>query len=170
MIRVLVVDDQKLVREGLVTLLGLIPGLEVIGAAADGDEAVDLEASLEPDVTLLDLRMPRCDGVEATRRIRARNPEARIVILTTHADDASIFSALQAGARGFLTKDSGAAEIRQAIEAVHAGQALLDPSVQARLLDSLGDAGTRDRKGAHPDGLTRREVEVLGMIAQGLSN
>jgi DNA-binding NarL/FixJ family response regulator len=173
-IRVLVADDQALVREGLVTLLGLIPGIEVAGVARDGEEAVDLAARLRPDVVLMDLRMPRMDGVEATRRLAGAGPEPRVVVLTTYADDESIFAALQAGALGYLTKDSSADEIARAVRTVHAGQALLEPAVQRRLIESL-----RERPPAPvappqpvpaPDDLTPREVEVLGLIAQGLSN
>jgi DNA-binding NarL/FixJ family response regulator len=167
-IRVLVADDQALVREGLVTLLGLIPGLEVAGAAADGQEAIDLAARLRPDVVLMDLRMPRVDGVEATRRLARGAGGPRVVVLTTYADDESIFAALQAGALGYLTKDSGAEEIARAVRTVHAGQALLEPAVQRRLIESL-----RERQPAPappPHDLTPREVEVLGLIAEGLSN
>jgi len=121
---------------------------------------------------LMDLRMPRCDGVEATRRLTAEQPEVRVVVLTTYADDSSVFAALQAGARGYLTKDAGAAEIAQAIRTVHSGEALLDPSVQRRLLESLRTPGpaAAPPPGPLPDGLTQREAEVLGLIAEGLSN
>jgi DNA-binding NarL/FixJ family response regulator len=172
MIRVLVADDQALVREGLVTLLGLVPGIEVVGAAADGEQAVAMVAERRPDVVLMDLRMPRCDGVEATRRIRAEHPGTQVIALTTYDDDRSILSAVQAGARGYLTKDSTSQEIRRAIEAVAEGKALLEPAVQARLLEALaaGGAVAVQEPPAPPDGLTRREVEVLGLIAEGLSN
>ena len=160
--RVLVVDDQALIREGLVTMLGLVPGLEVVGAAADGEAAVALVAVQRPDVALMDLRMPRLDGVEATRRIRAQHPGTQVIVLTTYADDESIIGALQAGARGYLTKDAGVDEIRRAIETVAAGQALLDPAVQARLVARLAPPA--------PDDLTPREVDVLRLIAAGLSN
>jgi DNA-binding NarL/FixJ family response regulator len=172
MIRVLVADDQALVREGLVTLLGLVPGIEVVGAAADGEQAVAMVAERRPDVVLMDLRMPRCDGVEATRRIRAEHPGTQVIALTTYDDDRSILSAVQAGARGYLTKDSTSQEIRRAIEAVAEGKALLEPAVQTRLLEALaaGGAVAVQEPPAPPDGLTRREVEVLGLIAEGLSN
>ncbi|PYC86154.1 DNA-binding response regulator [Streptomyces tateyamensis] len=135
--RVLVADDQTVVREGIVMLLGLLPGIEVVGAAADGEEALELVAHHRPDVVLMDLRMPRCDGVEATRRIRAEYPGTEIVVLTTYADDDSLFPALQAGARGYLTKDAGAEEIAKAIADVRAGAAGLSPQVQRRLLERL---------------------------------
>ena len=171
-IRVLVADDQTLVREGLVTLLGLIEGIEVAGAARDGQEAVELAALLRPDVVLMDLRMPRLDGVEATRRIAGGAPAPRVVVLTTYADDESIFAALEAGALGYLTKDSGADEIARAVRAVHAGQALLEPAVQLRLIESLRERPTPPSppSPAPPDDLTPREVEVLRLIAGGLSN
>ncbi|KAB7844383.1 response regulator transcription factor [Streptomyces mobaraensis] len=138
--RVLVVDDQTVVREGIVMLLGLLPGIEVIGSAADGLEAVRLVAEHAPDVVLMDLRMPRCDGVEATRRIRADHPDTQVVVLTTFGDDDSLFPALQAGARGYLTKDAGGEEIVRAIEDVRSGEAGLSPQVQRRLLERLAAA------------------------------
>jgi len=179
-VRVLVADDQKIVREGLVTLMGLLPGIEVVGAAIDGDDAVRQAAALRPDVVLMDLNMPRCNGVEATRRLREEQPATRVVVLTTYSDDAWVFSALEAGARGFLTKDAGADEIRRAVLTVAAGQAQLDPSVQRRLLDALGrgqhfavaeaEAGPGPAAAQLPDELTPREAEVLAQIAAGLSN
>jgi DNA-binding NarL/FixJ family response regulator len=170
--RVLVVDDQTVVRDGLVLLLGLLPGLEVVGSAGDGEEAVRLVGEHQPDVVLMDLRMPRVDGVEATRRIKAEYPSVQIVVLTTYSDDESVFAALQAGARGYLTKDAGADEISRAIDAVRGGDAQLDPSVQRRLVDALatGTQPARRRRGGLPDGLTQREAEVLTLIAGGRSN
>ncbi|MGH3373412.1 MAG: response regulator [Actinoallomurus sp.] len=172
MTRVLVVDDQTVVRDGLVLLLGLLPGLEVVGSAGDGEEAVRLVGEHHPDVVLMDLRMPRVDGVEATRRIKADHPSVQIVVLTTYSDDESVFAALQAGARGYLTKDAGADEIARAIDAVCGGDAQLDPSVQRRLVDALatGAQPARRRRGDLPDGLTQREAEVLTLIAGGRSN
>ena len=177
--RVLVADDQTVVREGLVMLLQLSAGIEVVAAAADGDEAARLAEQHRPDVVLMDLRMPRCDGVAATRRILAALPGTRVIVLTTYADDESVFAALEAGARGYLTKDAGAAEIQRAIRTVHAGEALLDPSVQRRLLErtlsgaaSAGPGPSTPVSAApsYPDGLTQREVEVLREIAAGRSN
>jgi DNA-binding NarL/FixJ family response regulator len=172
-IRVLVADDQRVVREGLATLLGLLGGIEVVGTASDGDQACELAASLRPDVVLMDLRMPRCDGVEATRRLRSVDPNIKVLMLTTYADDRSVIDALRAGARGYLTKDAGAEEIRKALELVGQGQAAIDPSVQHHLLEVI--AASSDDPAAPtnpdlPDGLTRREAEVLSLIAEGLSN
>jgi DNA-binding NarL/FixJ family response regulator len=170
-IRVLVADDQALVREGLMTLLQIAAGIEPVAAAADGEEAVNLAARHRPHVVLMDLRMPRLDGVEATRRIRAAQPETEIVVLTTHADDQSIFGALQAGARGYLTKDAGIAEISRAIQAAAAHQALLDPAVQGRLLAAATAATAPPAPATElPDELTPREAEVLRLIAHGMSN
>ena len=170
--RVVVADDQTVVREGIVMLLGLLSGIEVVGAAADGDEAVRLVAELAPDVVLMDLRMPRCDGVEATRRIRAEHPGTQVVVLTTFADDASLFPALRAGARGYLTKDAGGDEIVRAVESVLSGDAGLSPSIQRRLLERLSEPEPQPASGPAepPDGLTARESEVLVLIAEGLTN
>ncbi|MET8951990.1 response regulator transcription factor [Streptomyces sp. NPDC004393] len=169
--RVVVADDQTVVREGIVMLLGLLPGIEVVGAAADGDEAVKLVAELAPDVVLMDLRMPRCDGVEATRRIRAEHPGTQVVVLTTFADDDSLFAALKAGARGYLTKDAGGDEIVRAVRSVLSGDAGLSPGVQRRLLERLSQPEPEPPAPAvAPDGLTARETEVLVLIADGLTN
>jgi DNA-binding NarL/FixJ family response regulator len=171
-IRVLVADDQGTVRDGLSMLVGLIDGVEVVGAARDGVEAVELAQTKRPDVVLMDLRMPRMEGAEATRHIRAELPDTQVLVLTTYADDESLFPALQAGARGYLTKDASAEEIEQAIRALAAGETHLDPIVQQRLLAAvldtkpIPDAPTRPP----PDELTPREAEVLKLIASGLSN
>ncbi len=169
--RVVVADDQTVVREGIVMLLGLLPGIEVVGAAGDGDEAVRLVAELAPDVVLMDLRMPRCDGVEATRRIRAECPDTQVVVLTTFADDESLFRALRAGARGYLTKDAGGDDIVRAVHSVLSGDAGLAPSIQRRLLERLTESEKKPAPPVEPpDGLTTREAEVLMLIADGLSN
>ncbi|GLW06863.1 DNA-binding response regulator [Microtetraspora sp. NBRC 13810] len=172
--RVVVVDDQTVVREGLTLLLGLLPGIEVVGSAGDGEAAVRLVERERPDVVLMDLRMPRMDGVEATRRIRAAHPGTQVVVLTTYSDDESVFAALQAGARGFLTKSADAEEISRAVATVMRGDAQLDPAVQRRLLETMTPppsppAGPPPRAEL-PDGLTRREAEVLRLIARGRSN
>jgi DNA-binding NarL/FixJ family response regulator len=167
-LRVIVADDQTAVREGLATLLGLVDGIDVIAVAADGREAVGLVLHHTPDVVLMDLRMPVMDGVEATRRIRAQRPGVEVVVLTTHSDDGSILEALTAGARGFLTKDAGRAEIALALRAASAGQTLLAPEVQQRLLTAAYAPQTPPRE--LPDGLTVREGRVLELVAAGLSN
>ena len=170
-VRVMVVDDQALVREGLMTLLEAAADIKPVAAAADGEEAVTLCARHRPDVVLMDLRMPRLDGVEATRRIRAAQPDTEVVVLTTHADETSILDALRAGARGYLTKDAGIAEIARAVHAAADHQALLDPVVQSRLI-AAASAGARPAPPPPvlPDDLTPREAEVLSLVARGLSN
>ncbi|MEK6311806.1 MAG: response regulator transcription factor [Curtobacterium sp.] len=174
-IRVLVVDDQAIVRDGLVTVLSLVPDLEVVGEAADGAEAVAAVERDRPDVVLMDLRMPGVDGPTATARIAAAHPEVGVLVLTTFADDESIVTALRAGARGYLTKDAGRTEIATAIRAVASGQATFDASVGARLVAQLAgppsvspssSPGVRER---FPD-LTPREADVLDRIAAGRSN
>ncbi|MBJ3810134.1 response regulator transcription factor [Streptomyces flavofungini] len=168
--RVVVVDDQTVVREGIVMLLGLLPGIEVVGAGGDGEEAVRLVAELSPDVVLMDLRMPRCDGAEATRRIRSQYPGTQVVVLTTYADDESLFPALKAGARGYLTKDAGGEEIVRAVEDVLSGDAGLSPKIQRRLLERLSEPAEAARPVEPPDGLTMRETEVVALIAEGMTN
>jgi DNA-binding NarL/FixJ family response regulator len=165
-IRVLLADDQRIVREGLGTLLGLLEGIELVGTAADGEEAVALAVERDPDVVLMDLRMPRVDGIEAIRRLTARGDRPRAIALTTYADDASVLGALRAGARGYLTKDAGADDIRAAVEAVARGDAALDPSVQHHVVAALAAPAHPEL----PDDLTPREAEVLGLIAEGLTN
>jgi DNA-binding NarL/FixJ family response regulator len=165
-IRVLLADDQRVVREGLGTLLGLLEGIELVGTAADGEEALKLAAEHDPDVVLMDLRMPRMDGTEAIRRLTARGERPRAIALTTYADDASVLGALRAGARGYLTKDAGAEQIRAAVEAVARGEAALDPAIQHHVLAAVSTPPATES----PDDLTPREVEVLGLIAEGLTN
>jgi DNA-binding NarL/FixJ family response regulator len=177
-IRVLIADDQRVVREGLSMLVRLIDDVKVVGVACDGAEAVRLAEAQQPDVILMDLRMPDLDGIAATAQLRERLPAARVLVLTTYADEDAIFPALQAGARGYLTKDASAEQIETAIRAVHAGQTHLDPAVQERLVAAVvsrppapadpGNLAPGDRK--PPDGLTTREAEVLSLLASGLSN
>jgi DNA-binding NarL/FixJ family response regulator len=171
-IRVVVADDQRVVRDGLCMLIGLIDGVEVVGTAADGQQALELTARERPDVVLMDLRMPRMDGAAATREIRRALPGSHVLVLTTYADDESLFPALEAGARGYLTKDASAEEIEQAIRALVAGRTHLDPIVQERLVTAV--LGTQpvpmSEPPSLPDDLTPREVAVLKLIAAGLSN
>ncbi|CAM5376341.1 DNA-binding NarL/FixJ family response regulator OS=Leifsonia shinshuensis OX=150026 GN=HNR13_001280 PE=4 SV=1 [Leifsonia shinshuensis] len=174
-IRVVVADDQAIIRDGLVTVLGLLPDMEVVGSAADGAEAVALAVSERPDVVLMDLRMPVLDGVGATERIAREAPGSAVLVLTTFADDDSILTALRAGARGYLTKDAGRAELAAAVRAVARGQATFAPEVGARIIGSLTSAAPAkpDPAGALVErfpALTRREAEVLGLVADGLSN
>ena len=168
-VTVVVADDQAAVREGLVLLLGTLPGISVVGQAEDGVAAVETVAAAHPQVALMDLNMPNCDGVEATRRIRADHPGTQVVVLTTYSDDESILGALQAGALGYLTKDATRAEIGRAVLAAAAGQAVLDPTVQQRLLSAAVRAPAAP--GTQEDGdLTPRESDVLRLIAAGKSN
>jgi DNA-binding NarL/FixJ family response regulator len=168
-VTVVVADDQAAVREGLVLLLGTLPGITVVGQAEDGVAAVETVVATQPQVVLMDLNMPRCDGVEATRRIRADHPGTQVVVLTTYSDDESILGALQAGALGYLTKDATRAEIGRAVLAAAAGQAVLDPAVQQRLLSAAVRAPAA-QPDHDPDELTPRECDVLRLIAQGKSN
>ncbi len=172
-VRVLVADDQAAVRDGLVTLLDLDPQITVVAEAADGKQALDAVASTDPDVALMDLHMPVMDGIEATARITAQHPRTKVVVLTTYADDVSIHGALQAGALGYLTKDSGREDIARAVLAAAAGQSVLDGEIQRRLVSAA--TATRpvavpDAAAPTPDNLTVREVEVLRLIAAGRSN
>jgi DNA-binding NarL/FixJ family response regulator len=170
-VTVVVADDQSAVREGLVLLLGTVPGIAVVGEAADGEAAVDAVAAKDPQVVLMDPNMPRCDGVEATRRVRASHPRTQVVVLTTYSDDESIIGALRAGALGYLTKDATRAEIGRAVLAAAAGQAVLDPEVQQRLLSAAVRAPAPAAGTGPSDGeLTPRESEVLRLIAAGKSN
>jgi len=177
-IRVLIADDQPVVRDGLAMLLGLIDDVEIVATAADGIEAVERARAERPDIVLMDLRMPRLEGADATRQILAAYPETQVLVLTTYADDQSLFPALQAGARGYLTKDATAEEIEHAIRALIAGQTHLDPTVQQRLVTAVLDQAPRTPLGEPtpasapnlPDELTPREIEVLKLIAIGLSN
>ncbi|MGZ4396743.1 MAG: response regulator [Gaiellaceae bacterium] len=174
MIRVLIADDQRVVRDGLAMLVGLLDGVEVIGTAQDGEEAVVFVERERPDVVLMDLNMPHLDGTAATRRIRESGGPTQVLVLTTYADDASLFPALEAGALGYLTKDADAAEIERAITAVAAGDTYLEPAIQRRLVEAVAGRPMPAVQAADPaeapDGLTPREVDVLRLIAEGLSN
>jgi DNA-binding NarL/FixJ family response regulator len=187
-LRIIVADDQASVREGLVLLLGGLPGIEVAASAANGAQAIELVARHQPDAILLDLHMPVLDGTETTRRLTAEYPRVAIVVLTTYLDDTSVLEALQAGARSYLTKDADHTEIASALRAAAEGLSVFDSRVHATLMNAASRGGrpaqvpepgkTGDGAapggalpdGALPDGLTDREAEILGLIAQGLNN
>ena len=161
-IRILIAEDQRIVREGLIALLEDESEIAIVGEAADGRQAVEMFAALRPDVVLMDLQMPVIDGPEATRQIRTQTPDAHILVLTTYATDEFIFKALRAGAQGYLLKDASADELLAAIRAVYQGQTQLAPSVAARLVAGVS-AGS-------PETLTPRELEVLTLLGKGWSN
>ena len=165
-IAVLLVDDHAVVREGLRTFLELQDGIDVVGEAADGDAAVREAERVRPDVILMDLVMPRLDGVGAMRELRRRVPESRVIVLTSFADDERLLGAIRAGAAGYLLKNAEPQEVVRAVRAASAGQTLLDPAVAARVVESIAD---RDQV-AGAESLTPREREVLGLIARGRSN
>jgi len=172
-LRIVVADDQASVREGLVLLLGGLPDIDVVGAAADGSRALELVAEHQPDAILLDLHMPVLDGIGATRRLTAEHPGVAIVVLTTYVDDTSVREALQAGARSYLTKDADRSEIAQALQAATRGLTVLDSRVQTALLEAAAAPAASAAAAspvAAPDGLTEREVEILRLIVQGLTN
>ncbi|HEU5418492.1 MAG TPA: response regulator transcription factor [Streptosporangiaceae bacterium] len=169
-LRIVVADDQASVREGLVAMLGLLPDITVVGAAADGAEALRVVERTRPQAILLDLRMPVLDGIETTRRLAERYPEVAVVVLTTYDDDSSVLAALRAGARSYLTKDARRAEIAQALRGAVSGLAVLDPGVQATLLAAADPPRPAAPRCDLPDGLTQREAEILAMIARGLAN
>ena len=182
-LRIIVADDQASVREGLVLLLGGLPGIEVVASAANGEQAIELVARHQPDAVLLDLHMPVLDGTEATRRLTAEYPQVAVVVLTTYVDDTSVLDALRAGARSYLTKDADHTEIASALRAAAEGLSVFDSRVHATLMNAASHAarpaqaaergGTNSGPvpgGALPDGLTEREAEILCLIAQGLNN
>lgn len=171
-IRVLIADDQELVRTGLSMILDAQPDIEVVGQAVDGNEAVALALSLRPDVCLFDIRMPRLDGIEATRAIAGpgvENPMA-VVVITTFDLDAYVYAALRAGARGFLLKDAGSDLLKQAVRAAANGDALIAPNVTVRLLKEFADAAPAAAPAQPVEPLTEREEQVLAKVALGLSN
>lgn len=165
-IRVLIADDHAVVREGLRSFFELQEEMDVVGEAADGAEAVELAARLQPDVVLMDLVMPNLDGVEAMRQLRRRVPAARAIVLTSFLDDEQVLPAIRAGAAGYLLKNVEPQELARAVRAAHAGEALIDPTVAARLVDTLADEDVDDAY----ESLTAREREVLDLIGRGFSN
>jgi DNA-binding NarL/FixJ family response regulator len=172
-LRIVVADDQASVREGLTVMLGLLPDIEVVASAANGQEALDRVAETKPDAILLDLHMPVLDGIETTRRLSALHPAVAVVVLTTYADDSSILAALQAGARSYLTKDADRADIAQAVRSAVTGLSVLGPAVHATLVAAAAGHGKQAERRLPdqlPDGLTQREGEILSMIARGLTN
>jgi len=169
-IRILIADDQELVRTGFRVVLDAEPDLEVVGEAGDGIEALEASATLQPDVVLMDIRMPNLDGIEATRRIAATNGSPRVLILTTFDLDDYVYEALRAGASGFLLKDARAEELRHAVRTVAAGDALLSPAITRRLIESHTRRPPPSTQPASLAELTPRELEVLRLVARGLSN
>ncbi|MEV0749430.1 response regulator transcription factor [Streptomyces sp. NBC_01220] len=171
-IRVLIVDDQMMVREGFSVLLNAMPGIEVVGEAVNGREAVSQVAALRPDVVLMDIRMPELNGIEATREIVAADADAKVLVLTTFDLDEYVYQALRAGASGFLLKDASARQLADGVRVVASGEALLAPTVTRRLITEFSKlaAAPRPPALAQIGDLTERETEVLVLIAQGLSN
>jgi DNA-binding NarL/FixJ family response regulator len=168
-IRLLIVDDQALFREGLRTLLSVQPGLEVAGEAGNGEEALRQAASLQPDVVLMDLQMPVMDGAAATRRLKARQPGVRVIVLTTFDDDENVFEGLRAGAVGYLLKDTPSARLVEAIRLAARGESFLEPSVAAKVVSEFARLSPRP-PGDLPEPLSEREIEVLRLAARGASN
>ena len=166
-IRVLIADDHQLVRQGLAALLSVKPGFEVLGQAQNGAEAVKMAANLKPDIILMDLLMPKMNGIEATREIKQENPEARILIITSFAEDENVYQAIKAGALGYLLKDSSPQELMLAIDDVYHGRMSLHPNIALKLIEELNRP--TDEK-ATDEPLTEREVEVLKLVAKGHSN
>jgi DNA-binding NarL/FixJ family response regulator len=173
-LRIVVADDQATVRDGLVVLLGLADGIEVVGSAANGQEALDIVEQVHPDAILLDLRMPVLDGIETTRQLTRQHPEVAVVVLTTYADDDSIIDALEAGARSYLTKNADRADIIQTLRSAATGLSVIDPVVRATLVKAAAARRRRPPEralpGQLPAGLTQREAEILSLIAQGKTN
>jgi NarL family two-component system response regulator LiaR len=166
-IRVLIADDHAVVREGLRALITTKPGLELVGEAADGEEAVSKALSLCPDVILIDMIMPRKDGLEAIKEIKAQSPQARILVLTSFGDDDKVLAAIKAGAQGYLLKDSAPQQLLEAIYEVHQGRYSLDPTLAMMLIRELSQPTELPLS---EDPLTNRELETLQLLAQGLTN
>ncbi len=168
-IRLLIADDHTLFRQGIRALLASVPDIELVGEAAEGAEAVALAAQLQPDVVLMDIKMPRTNGIEATRRIMQADPAARVVVLTMLEDDDSVFAAMRAGARGYVVKGADESEMLRVVRAVAGGEALFGPGIAERLMSFFSGAGSVAGGQPFPD-LTAREREILSLIAQGFGN
>jgi len=168
-IRILIADDHELVRQGLEALLSKTPGMEIVGQAKNGDEAVELALSLLPDIILMDLSMPIKNGIEATSEIKKSSPNARILIITSFAEDDNVFQAIKAGALGYLLKDSSPQELLQAIQNVCDGKMSLHPNIALKLIDELNKPPDVELPSID-EPLTEREIEVLKLVAKGLSN
>ena len=169
-VKLLIVDDHTVVRDGLISMLGSEKEFAVLGQARNGLEAVGRVKELQPDVVLMDLRMPELDGVEAMRRIRAEDPDVKFIVLTTYDSDEYIFDAIEAGAKGYLLKDTSRDELFQAIRAVHRGESLVQPGVAAKLLDRFAKLSRESAQAGRPEQLSERELEVLRLMATGAPN
>ena len=167
--KVIICDDQAIVRDGLVMLLKLEPDIEVVGTTGDGAEAVELVVDKRPDLILMDLKMPIMNGVEATRQIRIKYPEVKVLVLTTYADDEWVFDAIQAGASGYLLKDTPREELIRAVRGTVTGKTYVDPSIAGKVLDQVSSHQTQSAT-LITSKLTEREIEVLRLVARGLSN
>jgi DNA-binding NarL/FixJ family response regulator len=169
-IRILLVDDQVLFREGLHTLLSMQSDVEVVGEAANGEEALRAAGTLRPDVILMDLQMPMMDGAAATRKLKDRQPDTRVIILTTFDDDESVFEALRAGAVGYLLKDTPSTRLLDAIRLTARGESFLEPSIAAKVVAEFSRLSPRPAPDSPAGSLSEREVEVMRLIARGASN
>lgn len=168
--KIIICDDQAVIRDGLEMLLNLEADIEVVGTAQDGTEVIELTAQKQPDLVLMDLKMPGMNGVEATRQMRAKFPQVRVLVLTTYDDDEWVFDAIRAGAAGYLLKDAGREEIVKAIRGTLEGKAFVDPAVAGKLLGQVAAGGQRQPSSLLTDKLSEREVDVLRLLAKGLSN
>jgi DNA-binding NarL/FixJ family response regulator len=169
-IKILVVDDHEVVRDGIAVMMGRQQDFAVVGEASNGLEAVEKAQELQPDVVLMDLRMPQMNGVEAMRRIRAENANIKFIVLTTYDNDEYIFDAIEAGAKGYLLKDASREELFQAVRAVHRGESLIEPGVAAKIIDRLAQLSRRSNQSSIAELLSERETEVLQLMASGSPN
>jgi DNA-binding NarL/FixJ family response regulator len=170
MIRLLICEDQTLMRQGLATILGLEPGITVVGEAENGQEAVERVAELQPDIVLMDVQMPIMDGVEATRIITGRHPGSRVIILTTFDYEEYVFEGVKAGAMGYMLKDTPAPELVSTIKRVHEGERFIQPAVASKILFEFAGGRTRTDEQEATEPLSEREIEITSRLAQGMSN